>query len=326
MIHKVRILKPTDTDSYSSDEMILNKSDSDFLLDDEGINVDKIVVNQSTYSANSIPGEIVDEITYQKGRNIDIIGWIVDEPSGSMRIKKQKLHSFFSPELLYRLDFGDRYIDAYPKNPVTFGTKYKDNNDKFCKFSISFFAPYPFFKSKVAVKYYPIVDPVSPLTDSDMENPEVVDGLVGVNGIPVSYYMQMAEIDNPSDVSVGFTMRIKLAPPQGAMPAYHGGIRVQNTRTSEYFQVKDGLLSGTFELCTIPKKRGFWKISSPPRQSALSGYDSGSNFFSLKPGKNSIATRFPYYPEIVSPQQYMWIKSIYYEFYPEYFYVDDEVM
>lgn len=325
MIHRVRIVKANGnsfpTVLSSTNEMILDKKKSEYLLDDDGISIDNISVTHSTYSANSIPGEVVEAISYGKGRNITITGWIVDEPSGSLSLKKTRLNSFYSPEVLYRLEFGDRYIDAYPKAPVSFGAKYKDNNDKFCKFVISFFAPYPFFKSKQSIRIYPIVTPVSPLTDSDMENPEAIDGIVAPNGYTTSFSMQMAEIENPSDVAVGFKMRVKLAPPSSV--SYHAGIKVHNVTTSEYFLVQDSVLNGVYELSTIPGNRYFRVVGG---SSALSGYDSGSNFFMLKPGKSTIALRFPYYPSIAPPpQQYMWIKSLYFELTPEYFYVEDEV-
>lgn len=327
MVHKVRIVKSNannvsfPTTLAATNEMILDKKKSDYLLDNDGISIDNINVNHSTYSANAIPGEIVDAITYQKGRNITITGWIVDEPSGSLVIKKTRLNSFYSPERLYRLDFGERYIDAYPKAPVAFGTKYKDNNDKFCKFMITFFAPYPFFKAKQAIRCYPIVTPVSPLTEADMENPEAIDGIVEPNGYTTSFTYQMAHIYNPSDVPVGFVMRVNLAPPTTI--SYVAGIKVHNVDTNEYFMVQDEALVGTYELSTIPGKRYFKKVNG---SSALSGYDSGGDFFTLKPGDTQIALRFPYYPELSPPpQQYMWIKSLYFEIVPEYFYVEDEV-
>lgn len=336
MIHKIKIIKNIQGEfNENSDIIFMNKFDTDYLLDNDGITIGDTKTRQSTYNAYSIPGVIMENITYTTGKNISIVGWIVDNPSGSMTLKKKNIERFFNPLEKFRLEFGDRYIDGYPKTTIKYGEKYKDNNDTFCKFMIEFFCPYPFFKSKESLRFYPFVEPAGDRTSQYIDNyPINEDGTVGLQGISIPFKAKLsgetnqaydiAIINNPSDCNIGFRLVIDVDGTNvpTTQSAGYGGIVVTNLTINKYFSISQSgeVLDGQYILDTNPNNKIFVDQNG---DSTLDGFDPGGSFFQLVPGDNIIKIRYPAKNGYI-PSQYMHVSKLYFELYPEYFYVKDE--
>lgn len=318
----------------NSDTIFMNKFDTDYLLDNDGITIGETKTRQQTYNAYSIPGVVMENITYATGKSINIAGWVVDNPLGSMALKKKNIERFFNPLEKFRLEFGDRYIDGYPKTTIKYGEKYKDNNDTFCKFMIEFFCPYPFFTAKESVRYYPYIEWGSRVGGASIIDNYIpnADGTVGLGGQVIPFQgtapgqseaaYDLAKIHNPSDCDIGFKLVIDFddnSAPESP-PAPFNGMRVDNYTTGEFFKAGENDLKGQYVFSSVVNDKYFVDGNG---DSALDDFDPAGSFFLLKPGDNYITIRYPKAP-LYNPTYYMHIKRLYFEITPEYYYVSDE--
>lgn len=152
MIDNVTINSPELGLTYHFD-----KDNSEYLLDDNGISISELKSNYNTYSVYGKIGKSMDDPQLNSGIEITLTGWIIHNMITPLDIKKQRLVAFFNPLFKLNLAFNHFTISGYPKSTVKFGDNRKTNNDKFCKYQVVIFCPYPGFKfDKLNEVYIPI--------------------------------------------------------------------------------------------------------------------------------------------------------------------------
>ena len=253
--------------------LYFNQSDAEFLIEDEGVQVEDLESAISSYSIFDRIGEKINTVQIDSGRTITITGWVINVPKGSLEDKKARLSRIINPLDELKFTSRGRSINCRAKKAVEFGSKYKDNNDLICKFKIELYCSYPLFAGKpIRVQYTKIpasiVAPCNQFLDFDSAGSSL-DSFV-----------------NPGDVTTGFEMRFTTS-------TASSGITISNTYLTKdnVFKIKSSKsISGQYTLNTEldTDSYGFYSYSSGSQKMDLEGLDLSSSFFGLRPGTNKI--------------------------------------
>lgn len=126
----------------------------------ESVDIGPVVGKHNTYKYFNQLGETVGS-TAIGTREVSITGWTVDGASQSITELKLALSNFVNPlqpiTLCYKPGTVNYALTFTPDSSIKYGTTYKDNNDKICKFNIHGIAYDPmFYKSpKNQLNYAP---------------------------------------------------------------------------------------------------------------------------------------------------------------------------
>lgn len=253
--------------------LYFNQSDAEFLIDDEGVQVEDLESAISSYSIFDRIGEKINTVQIDSGRTITITGWVINIPKSSLEDKKAKLSRIINPLDELKFTSRGRSINCRVKKAVEFGSNYKDNNDLICKFKIELYCPYPLFAGKPIMVQYTkipasIVAPCNQFLEFDSAGSSL-DSFV-----------------NPGDVTTGFEMRFTTS-------TASSGITISNTylMKDNVFKIKSSKsISGQYILNTEldTDSYGFYSYSSGSQKMDLEGLDLSSSFFGLRPGTNKI--------------------------------------
>lgn len=253
--------------------LYFNQSDAEFLIDDEGVQVEDLESAISSYSIFDRIGEKINTVQIDFGRTITITGWVINIPKSSLEDKKAKLSRIINPLDELKFTSRGRSINCRAKKAVEFGSKYKDNNDLICKFKIELYCPYPLFAGKpIEVQYTKIpasiVTPCNQFLEFDTAGSSL-DSFV-----------------NPGDVTTGFEMSFTTS-------TASSGITISNTYLTKdnVFKIRSSKsISGQYTLNTEldTDSYGFYSYSSGSKVLDLEGLVLSSSFFGLRPGTNKI--------------------------------------
>lgn len=126
---------------------IINKETNNSIIFDNknfiinNFSSDKTTVNHDTSQTIKQIGEYIISSSVSS-RQIDLIGYIIGESKLDLELKKSKLINIINP--LQNIDLivnNNKKITVKALSTVQWGAKWENNNNKFCKFVISFLAP-----------------------------------------------------------------------------------------------------------------------------------------------------------------------------------------
>lgn len=253
--------------------LYFNQSDAEFLIDDEGVQVEDLESAISSYSILDRIGEKINTVQIDSGRTITITGWVINVPESSLEDKKAKLSRIINPLDKLKFISKGRSINCRAKKAIEFGSNYKDNNDLICKFKIELYCPYPLFEGGAIRLQYTKVPAFIPY--------------------PCNQFLEFdsagSSLDpfvNPGDVTTGFEMGFTTS-------TASSGIGISNTYLTEnnIFKIRTSKsISGQYTLNTEldTGSYGFYSYSSGSKVLDLEGLDLSSSFFGLRPGTNKI--------------------------------------
>lgn len=165
-------------------------------------------VDWGTVEANHHTFKYVDQIgvtlynTTLEPRQVMITGWVAREDEAEVRRMKQILNSLVNPKHTIRVIRGEYKIDIVPQTSVKYSTTYKENNEYMAKFLITGYCPYPLFTdlydNVVSVAY----------TEPHFRFPLVIPKTSGII-LGVRQPSLIAEVNNPGDFPVGYTIEFK---------------------------------------------------------------------------------------------------------------------
>lgn len=165
-------------------------------------------VDWGTVEANHHTFKYVDQIgvtlynTTLEPRQVMITGWVAREDEAEVKRMKQILNSLVNPKHTIRVIRGEYKIDIVPQTSVKYSTTYKENNEYMAKFLITGYCPYPLFTdlydNVVSVAY----------TEPHFRFPLVIPKNSGII-LGVRQPSLIAEVNNPGDFPVGYTIEFK---------------------------------------------------------------------------------------------------------------------
>ena len=125
-----------------------NRTNSDFLIDDNGLDWGEVNSTFSTIPNFNGMGSELNAVQTTDIREIHLVGWVVGTPA-QMSSKKTLLSEIISPQKPLRIQVSGYYMDVYLSKAVSFGKTEQTNNEKMCQFEMTFAAVYPFFQRSV---------------------------------------------------------------------------------------------------------------------------------------------------------------------------------
>lgn len=126
--------------------ILLNKSEAPFLLDnDNAIDWGSLASNISTYKSVTKVGVGINNVDLSAGRDITIIGWLIDDAYGTIQDKKQQLNSFCNPFDEIDIYAGEFKISGCFNQIIQYPIANKSNNEIVCKFCMRIFCENPLF-------------------------------------------------------------------------------------------------------------------------------------------------------------------------------------
>ena len=197
-----------------------------FLLETDGINWDAAPATHNTYTNLTGVGNIITS-TKIGSRTISITGRVcsphtikeictlynvvtIDEVNEKrleeIESAKKVLSALFNPESVLRITAGDFHIDGKPTSSVKYSNTWKENNEIYCKFTISLFCEYPLFKYKSMTEV-----PLSGISGG-FHFPVVIPKPNGMHFGKIIPY-QLIVVNNDSDISLGGVFTLKADEP-----------------------------------------------------------------------------------------------------------------
>lgn len=165
-------------------------------------------VDWGTVESNNHTFKYVDQIgvtlynTTLEPRQVMITGWVAREDESEVRRMKQILNSIVNPKHTLQAIRGNYKIEFVPRTSVKYSATYKENNEYMAKFLITGYCPYPLFTdlydNVVSVAY----------TESRFHFPLTIPKDTGVI-MGVRQPSLIAEINNPGDFPVGYTIEFR---------------------------------------------------------------------------------------------------------------------
>lgn len=135
----------------SSDTLIFNRENADFLIDDNGVNWGEVTSQIYTNKTIDNIGSTITAIETVEPRPITITGWVVGTEE-QMKSKKKHLSDVITPQATIRVQIPNPedvsnpyYIDTQLTSSVKFSQNYDENNEVMCQFTFTLSAAYPFF-------------------------------------------------------------------------------------------------------------------------------------------------------------------------------------
>lgn len=265
------------------EQIIVARPSGEFLLDDNNsIDWGEVDADISTFNALSLIGAGLQNVSISQGRYITIIGYVINDYTGTIKEKKKKLNMFTNPfdKILVKID--DKFfIEGLFSSAVKYSNTNSENNDILCKFQLSIFCPNPCFK---------LIDSDSTLIDFEVYQKlftlpiEWVSGEKIVMGIQKSY--DEFTVNNPGTLDIGFKMIIDFITDVE-------NLRIKNADTNQEFRLSSSVTMEKGDQLIINSESGNKSITvkyydSESEQPAIGLMDLSSDFLNLKQGKNRL--------------------------------------
>lgn len=174
----------------SANSIIMNRTNADYLIDDNGLDWGEITSRLYTLKNLDTIGSTLNAVETVDPRPISITGWVVGTIP-EMETKKNKLKNILAPQTTIRVQIPNDedilnpyYIDTQLVSSIKFSKEYDANNEAMCQFTFGLQAPYPFFcldriydntdyQSIVNKGSIPVGVQIMMTIDSDMSSPSV---------------------------------------------------------------------------------------------------------------------------------------------------------
>lgn len=145
--------------------VIINKTDSPYILDEADFGVIESSHNSSKYF-----GQIGNTLLSSTlgTRVVSISGWIIGDTEEIIQNRKKVLNAMINPLNDITLTYKTYQIKVRPKSTIKYSTSYKENNEVFCKFLISGICYKPLFEN-VTEKSIAIGTSTSVVNDGTIE-------------------------------------------------------------------------------------------------------------------------------------------------------------
>lgn len=212
--------------------VILNRTDADYLLDDDGIDWGSVPSQISSRNSISGLGSIVSNVTLTDPRLIHIVGWVIPGDNLTIEDKKEYLSKICNPIDPIRIYCGEYTIEGRVDSAVKFSTSMSENNEVMCKCSISIKCANPFFIRHIEKHF-----------GANTENPiEVLHTSTNPEGIPYAVRSVPIPLENFGDFDVGAEFLLELS---DSYKELYVSTRDPKTSLSSYFRFTGGLSEGS---------------------------------------------------------------------------------
>lgn len=244
MIEKITLMN-TITEEIIDMDMVTSPG---FIID--SVEIGAIVGKHNTYKFYGQIGETVSNTSIGT-RDVSITGWAVAGSSQTVEELKNQLNHFVNPFEPVELYYSSFMLQFTPSNTIKYGTSYKDNNDKICKFNI------------YGVAYNPMFSQGSPST-------EVFAG--------VSPYVSKT-YNNNGDIPIGMVVTITAS--GDVVNPY-----IQNVTTGEKLTLQTSL--GSSDEIYIDTRSGKKSLEEPGRLNLFKYKTLDSQWPQLRVGSNIV--------------------------------------
>lgn len=213
--------------------VILNRSNSDYLIDDDGLDWGRVDTRISSVSNIDSVGVDIDRVFIDTPRDITISGWVVGTES-QMANKKSFLSKVISPKSLITITVGEYKIDVYATSALHISSEYRENNEVMCRFNVTMTAPYPFFY--VTKTYSSGFDHV--LNLGDIPVGVRISGTINAGGIVAvgKTYFQQFSLENYDGSTASLILDTTFGKKTLTIDG-HPGFKYMNLGTSKWLQV-----------------------------------------------------------------------------------------
>ena len=227
--------------------VIMDRDNSDYLIDDNGLDWGEVTSAVSTINTLDGYGAILNNVYIPEPRPISIRGWVVGTEQ-QMAQKKNKLKQVLSLKSNIRIEIpvgnDNYYINAYVARGLYFSMEYRNNNEKMCKFTVSFEAPYPFF---CLDKFY-----------GEAALQQMNYQVLNLGSIPVGVQLTLAVDSSVTDPYASFTPDDQLYPTSILqwLGSYPSGVGTFSLNTE--YGLKDFKVGGTRSLAALDLENSDW--------------------------------------------------------------------
>lgn len=122
------------TNSETSQSILIDRDDSDFVLDQADLGTVK--GTHHSYKYVDQVGVYINSTTLEQ-RTVSIKGWVVGDTYGMLEENKSILNKLINPLNFLYITLEDKYrLSFKPDYSVSYSAPYKDNNEVLCKFLI----------------------------------------------------------------------------------------------------------------------------------------------------------------------------------------------
>lgn len=257
----------------TQDTIVIDKSDSDFVLDTPDFGTVKGTHNSYRY-VNQI-GVCIDSTTLND-RSISISGWVIGDTYDILEINKAKLNHVVNPLQTIRAIVLDSYrIDFKPDYSVKYSTSYAQNNEVLCKFLIQGTCADPLFTmvssqgaliaSTIPKFKFPLIIPT--------------DGIL----LGLREPALLMDIKNPGDIETGMIITLACSTAAVKNPILY------NLTSGYAIRVLKSMEPGeTIIISTVMGKKFIHGIIDSTELNYLKYFDFSTSWLQLIPGINTI--------------------------------------
>lgn len=251
----------------------LSMQNVDFIL--KSIDWGTVESSRKTYKFLNQYGEYVTGISLNS-REVFIVGWVVGYDVATLKKRKEFLNKFVNPLHEYSVVYNGYKISGIAKSSISYGTDESENNDVWCKFSISLFCPDPMFHKEV--ESTEVIANWIPMFEFPLVIPEGEGIEFGKRSESI-----IKEIKNDGSVPIGFKVTFTAS-------ATVENPEIVNINTQEKIRLNYTMSAGeVLELSTISNKKTVKKISGGVEENAFNLLDyQATKFFSFIEGSNFI--------------------------------------
>lgn len=261
--------------------ILFNKSEAGFLLDnDNAIDWGYLNASISDYHTVSRVGVGVNNVEISEGRNISIVGWLIDDSYGTIEEKKKLLNTFCNPLDDIVIYAGQFKISGSFSQTVQYSKSNKENNDIICKFMLRIFCADPLFT------YH---DPQE-ATSYEVYQQLFTFPLVWLTGEDIVFGIRPGlddfTLENTGTLSTGFEAYL-------TVNAAIAGVTITNTTTGKSLKLKSSVTFESGDIIYINTVFGARVIkvgqSLDSLTNAFQVLDLTSEFVEVIPGQNNMS-------------------------------------
>lgn len=275
MIEEISIFNKT-----LNQTILFNKSDAGFLLDnDNAIDWGYLNANISDYRTVSRVGVGVNNVAVSEGRNISIVGWLIDDSYGTIEEKKMQLNTFCNPFDDIVIYVGDFKISGSFSQTVQYSKSNKENNEIVCKFMLRIFCADPLFtyKEPQEAMSYEVYQQLFTFPLVWLTGEDIVFGIrPGLNDF---------SLENSGTLATGFEAYLYINDTMS-------GISINNVTTGKSLKLKPSVTFESGDIIYINTVFGARVIKAGQSLDSLTNafqtFDLTSDFIEIIPGQNKM--------------------------------------
>lgn len=276
MIEEISIFNKT-----LNQTILFNKSEAGFLLDnDNAIDWGYLNASISDYHTVSRVGVGVNNVEVSEGRNISIVGWLINDAYGTIEEKKKQLNTFCNPFDDIVIYAGQFKISGSFSQTVQYSKSNKENNEIICKFMLRIFCADPLFT------YH---DPQE-ATSYDTYQQLFTFPLIWLTGEDIVFGIRPGlnefSLENAGTLATGFEAYL-------TVNAAVAGVTITNTTTGKSLKLKSSVTFESGDIIYINTTFGARVIkvgqSLDSLTNAFQTFDLSSEFIEVIPGMNNMS-------------------------------------